>query len=128
MFHQSLTTVNTNNKLLLELSKSETDAVQSGIASPIPQVDGAGVDNTVMFSFVSDYGEEDVLHSLSETFSNTEVSSTTLVSRVRVRPKSADHHCIVELKLEAGQIQNFSWPEMKPWIKDTFQDIRRILK
>jgi hypothetical protein len=75
-------------------------------ASPIPQLDGSCEEKRVTFTFVSEYGEEDILHALSETFPETVLSNTTLVSRVRPSLRSAEHHCIVELLLDSEQNQN----------------------
>jgi hypothetical protein len=117
-----------DTKLLLELANENADkSNKTSLTSQIPQLDGVSEEKKATFSFVSEYGEEDILHALSETFPQTVVSNTTLVSRVRPSLRSAEHHCSVELMLDSEQNEDsFTWPEMKPWLKDTFQDIRRI--
>ena len=119
-----------NTKLLVELANENSmKSKETSQASPIPQLDGLSEEKRVTFTFVSEYGEEDILYALSETFPETVVSNSTLVSRVRPSLRSAEHHCIVELLLDSEQNQNsFTWPEMKPWLKDTIQDVRRIQK
>ena len=72
-----------------------------------------------MFTFNSEYAEEDILDSLAELFS---VSS--LVSRVRVSPLSADNFCSVEVKTEDV---NFQWPAMKKEDEDVFRNILQIV-
>ena len=58
--------------------------------------------------FKSEYGEEDIEYSLSKIL--PEKTVPTLVSRVRISPRSADHLCMLELK-EVDD-QNFVWPHM----------------
>jgi hypothetical protein len=119
-----------NTKLLVELANENSmKSKETSQASHIPQLDGSCEEKRVSFNFVSEYGEEHILHALSETFPETVVSNTTLVSRVRPSLRSAEHHCIVELLLDSEQNQNsFIWPEMKPRLRDTIQDVRRIQK
>ena len=63
----------------------------------------------VVFTFLSDYGEEDILDSFPEVFPGI---FAELVSRVRVAPRSAE---------------TFSWPAMDPVNTEVFGNIRRIL-
>ena len=51
--------------------------------------------------------------------------STSLVSRDRIG-RTADHICVVEVKLPVGQLEDFSWPDMPPWHVDVFQGLKRI--
>ena len=92
----------------------------------IPQLDGADSDqlgeHQGMYSFKSEYGEEDIEYSLSELL--PENVTATLVSRERVRPRSADHLCTVVLKLVEGQ--NFTWPTMKPSDAEVLREIKKI--
>ena len=117
-----------NTKLCFELANENADkSNKTSLTSPIPQLDGVSEEKKATFSCVSKYGEEDILHALSETFQQTVVSNTPLVLRVRPSLRSAEHHCIVELMLDSEQNENsFTWPEMKPWLKQTSQDVIRI--
>ena len=87
-----------NTKLCVELANENAN-----LTSPIPQLDGVSEEKKATFSCVSKYGEEDILHALSETFPQTVVSNTNLVSRLRPSLRSAEHHCIVELMLDSEQ-------------------------
>jgi hypothetical protein len=117
------TTKNTK-KLVIELAHEEVIPLNPVNNSPILQLEGAGVEDKITYSFRSDYGEEDIIYTLSEIFPDTVLP--TLVSRVRVKPMSAFHHCTVEIDLAADQKMDFSWPTLKPWQKDTFVDLTRI--
>ena len=78
-----------------------------------------------VFTFISNYGEEDVLDSLEELKEAKSVpDSTQLVSRYRTKPLSADHLCVVVMNLPVGQA-NFTWPEL-PGYPDFFQDVQRV--
>ena len=79
----------------------------------------------LIFNFHSEFGEEDILYSFSEIFPESIVKSYTLLSRDRVG-RTADHNCIVEIKLAAGQTRDFSWPKMPSWHADVFSSIKRI--
>ena len=54
----------TSNKVVTVLDSNrgedKTTGSQTGIASPIPQVDGLEDKHEVSFTFLSDYGEEDI--------------------------------------------------------------------
>ena len=80
-------------------------------------------DGKVTFTFMSDYGEEDILDSFPEIFPGI---TADLVSRVRVERLSADHFCTVVLYPVPAQ--TFSWPAMDPVNTEVFRDIRRIKK
>ena len=110
------------NKLVIELPKEQDMPVDN-----IPQVDGQeeGVqgEDKVTYTFVSDFGEEDILYSLSELFPDTDNLETKLVSRIQVRPRSAHHMCTVTVKQVGGRI---SWPKMAPSNEEVFMDLKRI--
>ena len=123
-------TSSSTNKLVIELANEQNmDGPVEKVTSPIPQVDGqedsiaVQGDVKVTYTFVSDYGEEDIIYSLSEIFPETEKMETTLVSRVQVRPRSAHHMCTVAVKRTDGRI---SWPDMTPSNAEVFQDLKRI--
>ena len=71
-----------------------------------------------MFTFNSEYGEEDIIDTLAEL-----IPSSSLVSRVRVSPLSADHFCTLEVKTED---ENFQWPAMKKVDADVFRNLVQI--
>ena len=75
--------------------------IDTGLISPVPQLDGLESHKKVMFTFKSEYGEEDIEYSLSKIL--PEKAVPTLVSRVRLGPRSADHLCTLELKEVDGQ-------------------------
>ena len=50
-----------------------------------------------------------------------------LVSRVRSRPKSADHDCKVELWMPANQKNRFHWPKMNASNLEVLRDPERII-
>ena len=113
---------NDSKKLVLALEKSEGRTDETGNPSPIPQMDGAAAEQVAVYEFKSDYGEEDIEYSLQEIFQD----SATLVSRVALRPRSAEHLCTVEIKL--GDSENFSWPNMRKDQKEVFSDLQKIVK
>ena len=94
------------NQLIIKLPLEENRHVDIGA---VPQLDGhQESDQKVMFSFRSEYGEEDIDYSLSKVLPEKAVPN--LVSRVRVGPRSADHVCILEVKGVDGR--TFVWPRM----------------
>ena len=121
------------SRVVIELDKEENQPLENEkcLHSPILQLDGAvgNLEQQVdhgdeeVYSFVSDYGEEDILWTLEELFSS---SGSTLLSRVRVRPLKAAHLCTVSVKVTAAQ--TFAWPEMRNDQKEVFKDLKRILK
>ena len=84
-------------------------------------------DDKVMFSFISDYVEVDIIDTLKEVFANTKVTKANLVTRERTTPLSADHFCLVELE-PATLLKEFSWPVMDPDDMVVFQELTRIKK
>ena len=77
----------------------------------------------VVFTFLSDYGEEDIVNSFPEIFPGIVVN---LALRVRVERLLADHFCTVVL--HPPHAQTFSWPAMGPVNTEVFREIRRIQK
>ena len=119
-------TSSATNKLVIELPNT---VEQDRPVETIPQVDGqeegvqAQGEDKVTYTFVSNFGEEDILYALTEVFPQTEKTETKLVSRIRLRPLGAHHMCTVTVKQAGGQI---SWPEMEPSLAEVFQDLKRI--
>ena len=70
------------------------------------------------------FAEEDILYTLDEIFSRTEVICT-LESRVRVEPLSAHHLCILKVKVIAKN-SSLSWPEMNGDQAAVSEEIRKI--
>ena len=119
-------TSSATNKLVIELPNT---VEQDRPVETIPQVDGqeegvqAQGEDKVTYTFVSNFGEEDILYALTEVFLQTEKTDTKLVSRIRLRPLSAHHMCTVTVKQAGGQI---FWPETEPSLAEVFQDLKRI--
>ena len=95
-------TSSATNKLVIELPNT---VEQDRPVETIPQVDGQeeGVqgEEKVTYTFVSNFGEEDILYALTEVFPQSEKTETTLVSRQRLKPLSAHHiyvHCDSETR------------------------------
>ena len=116
------------SKLVLQLNKEREVEVteQDVLHSPIPQVDGDSSKAQLSFCFKSDYGEEDILMSLEEAFPEDQMP--TLRSRVRLGApkKTADHYCIVDLKLPAAKRDNFVWPDI-PSNVGVFRDVQKLV-
>ena len=101
-------------------------------AGGIPQVDGSdkpAEEDTneveACFTFVSDYGDEDVRDSLRELHEDSLVPSLpALVSRVRVEKLSADHLCKVTLKIPVTK-RDFFWPKLTGY-PDFFKNVKRL--
>ena len=82
-----------------------------------------------IFSFKSDFAEEDIQKSLDEIFKNTN-TSTKIIHRDQLGPGSAAVYLYtLELKIEKGKLQkiSFSWPQMLPSQTAIFQSLKRIL-
>ena len=116
-----------SNKVVTVLESNtvedKTTGSQTALSSSIQQVDGLEDNNEVGFTFISDYGEEDILDSFLELFPGI---NANLASRVRVSRLSADHLC--KVVLHPVQAQSFSWPVMDPVNTEVFKEIRRIQK
>ena len=95
----------------------------------IPQLDGSCNDDSnteSMYTFVSNYGEEDVLYTMEELHQLKLVPSLPiLVSRVRINPGSADHLCTVRFQVPSDQLVDFSWPEV-PGYPEFCRDVTRL--
>ena len=119
-------------QLLVQLESQQTGNPVDQGAGGIPQVDGSEnptVEETkeseVYFTFISDYGDEDVRDSLRELLEDNLVPSlTTLVSRVRLERLSADHLCTVKLMIPDTK-RDFSWPDL-PGYPAFFKDVKRL--
>ena len=89
-----------DNRLILELDKLDNRPDKTGPNSPILQVDGdqeyVGGDVHSVYTFKSEYGEEDILYSLETIFPE---NVAFLISRKRIKPMKADHQCIVEIQM-----------------------------
>ena len=87
--------------------KLQVDGAVGSLEQYVAQGDREG------YSFVSKFGEEDILWTLEELFTS---SGASLLSRVRVKPMKFEHRCIVlhlctvSVKVPAGQ--TFTWPDM----------------
>ena len=114
----------TNHQLLLNLGESRDCPMETILSSPIPQVDGGEHPmEEDLYSFISDYGEEDILFSLDEVFPPEKVA--TLLSRDPVSAAlSADHLCHVKLRPVQGK--KTCWPVLGPSNVDVFKDVKPI--
>ena len=114
------------SQLVLNLAREGVTPVETGPSSPIPQVDGEGEkvrDGDVVFTFDSEYGEEDVTYTLEQVFQGVQV---TLRSRTRVQPMKANHLCVVAIKVVPEEKETFAWPKMKAYDAEVFSNLKRI--
>ena len=111
-----------SSQIVVDLGEGLNLAEKAGPNSPIPQVDGTLEIKDVAYTFKSEYGEEDIRHSLEEIFPPFVAS---LDSRVRLGRLEADHQCIVSLRNPFGQTDVLSWPEMDSG-DDVFREVTRI--
>jgi hypothetical protein len=119
-------THDTSKQLVLNLAREVVTPVETGPSSPAPQVDGEGEkvgDGDVVFTFDSEYGEEDVTYTLELVFQGVQVS---LMSRTRVQPMKANHLCMVAIKVVPEEKEGFSWPKMKAYDAEVFSNLKRI--
>ena len=85
-------------------------------------------DDTVTYTFQSEYAEEDIIETLDEIFSDKKAAETTaLVSRVRIEPSSNVHECAVEIKVATAN-KSFCWPELKGINAKVIKEIKKIKK
>ena len=72
--------------------------METGPESPIPQLDGRDVVKHLTFAFKIDYGELDILDTLSDILPKS--TTPRLISRVKITPLEfcADHLCTVVLQ------------------------------
>ena len=122
-------TLSGNQKLakqkIVQLEGQQAGAAVCQEADGIPQLDGDADEVDVTYTFISNYGDEDIRDSLEELKeANLVPESTALVSRVMVEPLSAHHLCTVALKLPVGE-KDFSWPEL-PDYPDFFTDVQKM--
>jgi hypothetical protein len=87
-------------------------------------VDGQDCDrvNEVLFTFKSEYGEEDIRDSLGEIFPPFVAQ---LDSRIRLGRLAADHQCIVSLRSISGKGEELAWPEL-PIGDDVFREVKKM--
>ena len=86
--------------------------------SAIPQLDGVCErespknESREVFSFKSDFTEEDIKNQLDEIFKNTNEISTKIILRDQLGPRM--YLYTLELKMDKGKTQkaSFSWPQM----------------
>ena len=108
--------------------KAHEGRVHKPSSSPIPQLDGVGdmsSESEMVYTFVSNYAEEDIKEAFKELYDDNLLPNLpTLISRERVNPRSADHHCKVKLKMLDNMI-NFIWPVL-PDCPDFFKDVMRL--
>ena len=102
------------------------------VSSPIPQMDGirdnlADDHDKLIYTFRSEYAEEDIFETLEEIFADkTVVAGTALVSRVRTEPPSNVHDCVVEVKV--ADAKKFCWPELKGINEKVLKEIKKVKK
>ena len=110
-----------SSKLLLELPGK---LPETGVLSPIPQVDGGGKEpavDKVNFTFISDYHEDDILYTLEEIFLENSVKLEPLK---QCQPRSADYLYSVTVKLSSSQ--DSTWPDMNSDQAQVFKDLKKI--
>ena len=108
-------------RLVIEKVGLDDRSVDAGQTSPIPQVDGAGMStpDKILYTFVSDYHEDDIGYALEELYPD---NCARLVSCVAPNPvKSADQNCIVALKRIS---QDVTWPDMDLEQVPVFRELR----
>ena len=76
-----------------------------------------------IYSFKSDFPEEDIENSLDKIFKNTDITSTKIILRDQLRPMSAEYLYTLELKIKKG---SFSWPQMSSSQMEVFRNLKRI--
>ena len=120
------------SKVVMDMTDKNKDQPRTKEISPIPQLDGICEsqknETREIFSFKSDFAEEDVENCIDEIFKNTNVSSAKIILKDQLRPSSADYLYTLELKIDNGIIQkaSFSWPQMSSSQKDVFKNLKRI--
>jgi hypothetical protein len=121
-------TIVKQTKIPVIASKTVVETVDTAIVDEVctdEQFEHAA-EEKVIFSFKSDYGEEDITDTMKEeVFVNTKVKKANLVSRVRTSPLSAEHLCFVELE-PAESLSDFLWPAMDGENLVVFQELKRI--
>ena len=79
-----------------------------------------------VFSFKSDFNEDDIKNQLEEIFKDTNETSTKIICRDQLVPRM--YLYTLELKMDKGKTQkaSFSWSQMSFSQKDVFQNLKRI--
>ena len=88
----------------------------------IPQLDGCGEEKlfNCIYTFESDYAEEDIEYTLVEVF--TDIIDQELVSRVKIgSERSANHLCTVRLTIP----NEWQWPVMTKVQKEVIKSLKR---
>ena len=79
-----------------------------------------------VYSFKSDFTEEDVEKYLDDVFKNTNIASKRIVLRDQLRPgdpRTAEYLYTLELKMKK---ESFSLPEMSSLQMEVFKNLKRI--
>ena len=118
--------MNNTSKPVLEMN--EMTETEKCLDSPIPQLDRDMNkldvnENKVIYSFKSEYAEEDIEYTLEEIFQDTVVTSSAIVSREKVKPRSAECKYTIELILDPQKRTSFSWPRMNSLQQDVIQKL-----
>ena len=83
-----------------------------------------------IYSFKSDFSEEDIEKCLEELFKKTNIRSRRIILRDQLRPgdpSSAEYLYTLELRItEELQKVGFSWPHMSSSQMEVFKNLRRI--
>ena len=111
-----------SQRLVLKLSSNKEMPMDSSLSNSILQVDGLDcpVDKeNAKFTFVSNYGKEDIEYTLEEIFPE---KNCTLSSYVRYKPKSADHLCNVSVN-ECPD--GFVWPPMNSLQNEVIRELKK---
>ena len=80
-----------------------------------------------IYSFKSDFSQEDIEKCLDETFENTNITSTRIILRDQLRPgdpSSAEYLYTLELKMMKKA--SFKWPQMSSSQMEVFRNLKRI--
>ena len=115
-------TSNSTSQLISKVSPGVNIPVQTGLNSPIPQVDGEHVVEHLAFSFKSDYGKWDIEDTLTEILPSN--ITYNLISRERTTPLGSEHFCTVVL--QGVDCQKFSWPIMEGENLEVIREVNRI--
>ena len=80
-----------------------------------------------IYSFKSDFDEEDIESCLDEIFQNTNITSKRIILRDQLGPGRADYLYTLELKIGKIQKTSFTWPQMSSTQMKVFKNLKRIL-
>ena len=83
-------------------------------------------ESTELFSFKSDFAEDDIEKCLDKILKTTKLKSTKIIHRDQL---GSVYLYTLELKIEKGKLQktSFSWPQMSTSQMKVFQNLKRIL-